>query len=229
MIFNFITLFEDLILPYFEDSILKIAIDKNLISVNTYNPRSYTTSKHLKVDDSISGGGSGMLLSAQPLFDCLLDIKRKKDTHIIFLSPTGKQFNQKDAKVLSTKKNITFVCGRYEGIDERVVEKFADGIYSIGDFVLTGGELPALVMSDAIARNISGVLGNSQSINEESFENDLLEYPSFSSPRVYDNHLIPSVLLGGNHKKISQLREQMSICKTKYTRLDLYLKYKSNL
>lgn len=229
VVFNFVTLFKDLIKPYFQDSILKIAIDKKLISINTYNPRDYTKSKHLKVDSSIAGGGSGMLLSPQPLFDCLRDIKQKQKTHIIFLSPSGKTFNQKDAKVLSTKQNITFVCGRYEGIDERVVEKFADEIFSIGDYILTGGELPALIMSDAISRNIPNVLGNNSSIDEESFENDMLEYPSFTAPASYEGIKIPSILLSGNHKKISEFREQLSECKTKYARVDLYLKNKERL
>ena len=215
MNFNFVTLFDNLILPYFQDSILKIAIDKKLMSINTYNPRDFTKDKHLKVDDSISGGGSGMLMTPQPLFDCL---DRLKDTHIIFLSPVGKTFCQKDAKVLSKNKDITFVCGRYEGIDERVIEEFADEIYSIGDYVLTGGELPAMIMCDAIARNIDGVLGNSESIEEESFENDLLEYPSFTKPAVYKGQNTPNILLNGNHKKIKEYRKKLAICKTKYTK-----------
>jgi tRNA (guanine37-N1)-methyltransferase len=225
MIFNFVTLFENLITPYFQESILKIAIEKKIININTFNPRDFTKNKHLKVDDSITGGGCGMLMTAQPLFDCL---SKLEDTHIIFLSPTGKTFNQKDAKVLSTKKNITFVCGRYEGIDERVIEKYADQIYSIGDYVLTGGELASLVMCDSISRNINGVLGNSLSMKEESFENNLLEYPSFSKPTIYKKIKTPNILLSGNHKKIKDFRVKMSICKTKYTKVDLYLKYKNN-
>ena len=162
-----------------------------------------------------------MLLSPQPLFDCLSQLEH---SHIIFTSPTGKPFTQKDAKVLSRQKHITFVCGRYEGIDERVIEHFGDEIFSIGDFVLTGGELPALMMCDAIARHITGVLGNPTATDEESFENGLLEYPSFTKPTHFKGYDSPPTLSQGHHEKIRLLREKMSICKSKYARVDLYLK-----
>jgi tRNA (guanine37-N1)-methyltransferase len=230
MVFNFVTLFDNLIKFYFQESILKIACENNIISVNILNPRQYTTNKHQKVDNYIAGGGCGMLMSMQPMDDCLEDIKSKNpNTHIIFLSPTGKVFNQKDAKHLSEKENITFVSSRYEGVDERVIEKFADGIYSVGDYILTGGELPSLIMADAISRHIPKVLGNDESIIEESFENNLLEHPSFSKPSSYKNMNIPKVLLSGNHKNIDKLRKDMALCKTQYARSDLYLKNKINL
>ena len=220
MTFHFVTLFPELILPYFKDSILSRAVANNLISLHTHNPRDYTKEKHRKTDDTISGGGSGMLFSPQPMFDCLAPLKK---THIIFLSPTGKPFSQKDAKNLAKKEEITFVCGRYEGFDERIVEEFADEIYSIGDFVLTGGELPALCMCDAISRNIGGVLGNEDATKEESFESGLVEYPSFTKPATYLGRKTPSVFLEGNHKKIDQARHEMALCKTKFARVDLYL------
>ena len=196
------------------------AVANNLISLHAHNPRDYTKDKHRKTDDTISGGGSGMLFSPQPMFDCLTPLQK---THIIFLSPTGKPFTQKDAKNLANKEEITFVCGRYEGFDERIVEEFADEIYSIGDFVLTGGELPALCMCDAISRNIGGVLGNEDATKEESFESGLVEYPSFTKPATYLGRKTPSVLLEGNHKKIDQARHEMALCKTKFARVDLYL------
>ena len=147
MKFNFITLFENLIKPYFDDSILKRALDKNIFEVNFINPRNFSKDKHKKVDDYMIGGGAGLLIGIQPLSDAI-----------------GKKFTQKDAKRLSKKDNITFICGRYEGIDERVIEKYVNEVFCIGDFIMTGGELGALCMCDAICRNINGVLGNANSL-----------------------------------------------------------------
>jgi tRNA (guanine37-N1)-methyltransferase len=220
MIFNFVTLFPNLIKPYFEDSILKRAIDKNIFSINFYNPRDYTTNKHKKVDDTLCGGGAGQLMTAQPLFDCLDYIKKENpDAYIIFPLAAAKPFNQKDAVRLANKKNIVFVSGRYEGIDERVIENYANEVFSVGEYILTGGELPSLIMTDAISRNIPNVLGNKASLDEESYNfNNLLEAPSFTKPIKFKNLKIPSELLKGNHSKIHNLKNQMSICKTKYYR-----------
>lgn len=180
---SFVTLFPDLVKFYFSESILARAIEKRYIDIAFINPRLYSTNIYKKVDDYKIGGGAGLLMQAQPLFDALNELQiQDKDIHFVFLTPSAKTFNQIDAKRLSKKKHICFVCGRYEGIDERVIENFANEVFSIGDFVLTGGELPALVMCDAIARNITGVLGNPQSLEEESFEENLLEAPSFSKP-----------------------------------------------
>lgn len=225
MQFSFVTLFPSLIKFYFDDSILKKAIEKNLISIDCYNPRDYTTNKHLKVDDTICGGGAGMLMSNQPLFDLLTTLKRQ-DTHIIFPLASGKAFKQKDAKRLANKKHIIFVSGRYEGIDERVIEKYADEVFSVGDFILTGGELPSLIMADAISRNIKQVLGNENSLSIESFEANLLEAPSFTKPQEYNNMQVPNILFSGHHKNIELYNKKLSICKTKYFRPDLYQKYK---
>ena len=223
MRFTYVSLFENLISPYFEDSILKRAIEKELLCIDFYNPRDYTTNKHYKVDDYQAGGGAGLLLNAQPLFDTLKDIKSKNpDAHFIFPAPAGKPFVQADAKRLAQKEHIVFVNGRYEGIDERVVETFADEIFSIGDYVLTGGELASCVMSDAISRNVNGVLGNEDSLSEESFEDMLLEAPSFTKPAIFENKSIPSEFLKGNHAKISNLKNEMAKLKTKYFRPDLY-------
>jgi tRNA (guanine37-N1)-methyltransferase len=214
-----VTLFPNLVEPYFQDSILKRAIDANFINYEFYNPRDFTTNKHNKVDKQMVGGGAGMLMTCQPLFDCLDEIKRKnEDAYIIFPLAAAKPFRQNDAKRLAKKKNIVFVSGRYEGIDERVIEKYANEVFSVGEFILTGGELPSLVMSDAISRNVSGVLGNADSLEVESYENNLLEAPSFTKPENFQNLSVVKEFLKGNHSRISDLKFQMSICKTKYYR-----------
>ncbi len=219
MKFTFVTLFSNLIEPYFKDSILKRAVESNFISYEFYNPRDFTKSKHLKVDRQIVGGGAGMLMTPQPLFDCLDKIKQEnKEAYIIFPLAAAKPFRQNDAKRLAKKKNIVFVSGRYEGIDERVIEKYADEVFSIGEFILTGGELPSLTMADAISRNLEGVLGNTDSLAIESYENNLLEAPSFTKPEIFQNLSIIKEFLKGNHSKIHDLKFQMSICKTKYYR-----------
>jgi tRNA (guanine37-N1)-methyltransferase len=217
--FTFVTLFPNLIEPYLKDSILNRAIESKFISYEFYNPRDFTKNKHKKVDDQIVGGGAGMLLFCQPLFDCLDEIKRKnEDAYIIFPLAAAKPFKQNDAKRLANKKNIVFISGRYEGIDERVIEKYANEVFSIGEYILTGGELPSLVMADAISRNINGVLGNSDSLEVESYENNLLEAPSFAKPEKFQNLSIVKEYLKGNHSRICDLKFQMSICKTKYYR-----------
>ncbi|MDD2829198.1 MAG: tRNA (guanosine(37)-N1)-methyltransferase TrmD [Sulfuricurvum sp.] len=223
MRFTYVTLFSNLIDGYFQDSILKRAIDAGAFEVAYLNPRDYSASKHHKVDDTAVGGGAGMVMTPQPLFDALSTLE--EDTYIIFVAPVGKQFTQNDAKRLAKKKHIAFVSGRYEGIDERVVEKFADEVFSIGDYVLTGGELPSLVMSDAIVRNIEGVLGNSESLEMESFETPLLEAPSFGKPPIYETLGVPSEYLKGNHSKILALKLALSECKTKYFRPEQLLKH----
>lgn len=224
MRFTYVTIFSNLIEGYFQDSILKRGIEAGKFSVTYLNPRDFSTSKHHKVDDTAAGGGAGMVMTPQPLFDSLQTLG--DDAHIIFVAPVGKQFTQNDAKRLATKPHVVFVSGRYEGIDERVVEKFADEVFSIGDYVLTGGELPSLVMTDAIVRNIEGVLGNSESLEYESFESPLLEAPSFGKPPVYENMSVPSEYLKGNHSKIRALKSSLSECKTKYFRPEQLQKHK---
>ena len=224
MNFTFITLFPNLIDFYFKDSILKIAIEKKLISYDFFNPRDHTTNKHKKVDDTLCGGGAGQLMTTQPLFDCIEDIKLKyPDAYIVFPLAAAKPFKQNDAKRLAKKKNIIFVSGRYEGIDERVIEKYADEVFSVGEYILTGGELPSLIMSDAISRNVDGVLGNQESLEGESYgevetKKGLLEAPNFAKPIKYEGLDVPSEYLKGNHAKIHDLKNKLSVCKTKYYR-----------
>lgn len=224
MNFSFVTLFPNLIEPYFHDSILKKAVDKKLINYKFYNPRDYTTNKHKKVDDTLCGGGAGQLIFPQPLFDLLDEIKSQdKDAYIIFPLAAAKPFNQSDAKRLAKKKNVVMVSGRYEGIDERVIEKYANEVFSIGEYILTGGELPSLIMADAISRNVDGVLGNMDSLTDESYNTNedaklSLEAPSFTKPIEYDGLSVPSELLKGNHAKIRNLKSKLSKCKTQYFR-----------
>lgn len=219
MKFNFITLFPNLVSPYFSDSILGKTTQKGIIEINYINPRNYTKQKHKKVDDYMIGGGAGLLMSAQPLFDAIDELG---DTHIIYLTPVGKKFNQNDAKRLANLSNITFICGRYEGIDERVIESKVNEVFCIGDFVLTGGELAAMSLCDAISRNIPGVLGNINSLDIESFESGILEAPSFTKPNIFDGLSVPSAFLKGNHSIIIALKNHMALCKTRFFRPDLY-------
>lgn len=229
MRFRFLTLFPNLILPYFEDSILKKAIDKKLISIETINLRDYANNKYNKVDDTQVGGGAGQVINFDVLQKSLETITNK--SYIIFLAPSGKPFNNLDAKRLAKKQDITFVCGRYEGFDERSIELYADEILSIGDFILTGGELGALCVCDSIARQIPMVLGNENSLLEESFENNLLEAPVFSKSKtkMQKNQFFntPLIYSTGNHSIISDLKHNLSVLKTKYFRPDLFLLWKS--
>jgi tRNA (guanine37-N1)-methyltransferase len=227
MKFTFVTLFANLVEGYFQDSILKRAIDNELLNISFLDPREFSDSKHKKVDDTAVGGGAGMVMNPQPLYDALESLKKDdEDVHIIFLTPVAKPFKQNDAKRLAKKSHVAFVSGRYEGIDERVVEEFADEVFSIGDYILTGGELASLVLCDSISRNIDGVLGNSDSLSIESFETQLLEAPSFSKPKEYKQKCVPSEYLKGNHSKIRLIKLALSECKTKFFRPEQLLKHK---
>jgi len=227
MRFSFVTLFPSIVEGYFSDSILKRAIDSNKLSIDYLNPRDFSTNRHNKVDAPMISGGAGMLMSPQPLCDAINSIKQSSpDAHIIFLTPVGKKFEQNDAKRLSKKEHIVFVSGRYEGVDERVIENQANELFSIGDFILTGGELASMVLCDAISRNVNGVLGNSDSLVVESFEDALLEAPSFTKPINYNEKIVISEFLKGNHSKITALKTKLALYKTKYFRPDLYQKVK---
>ena len=228
MKFTFVTLFQNIVEGYFQDSILKRAIDKDILHVEYINPRDFSTSKHNKVDDTAVSGGAGMVMNPQPLYDTLDELKYKdEDIHVVFLTPVAKPFKQNDAKRLAKKSHIAFVSGRYEGIDERVIETYADEVFSIGDYILTGGELASLVMCDAISRNVDGVLGNSDSLTMESFETSLLEAPSFSKPKEYKGNIVPSEYLKGNHSRIRSLKLVLSECKTKFFRPQELLKHRT--
>ncbi|RUM66148.1 MAG: tRNA (guanosine(37)-N1)-methyltransferase TrmD [Sulfurospirillum sp.] len=227
---TYVTLFPSLIEPYFQDSILFRAREKELFKTEFVDPRDFSNNKHKKVDDYQAGGGAGLVMKADVLDAALNSVyKKDKNAYFIFVVPSGKPFNQKDALRLSKKEHIVFVSGRYEGIDERVIEKWADELFSIGDFILTGGELPSMCMSDAILRNIDGVLGNSDSLNGESFENDLLEAPTFTKPNIFEKNSLIKEYLKGNHSKIHDLKVKLATAKTKYFRPDLYKRVKIKL
>jgi len=226
MKFTFVTLFKNIVDGYFNDSILKRAIDKNILSISYTDPRDFSSNKHNKVDDTAVGGGAGMVMNPQPLYECLEELKKQDEyVHIVFLTPVAKQFKQNDAKRLAKKSHVAFVSGRYEGIDERVIETYADEVFSIGDYILTGGELPSLVICDAVSRNVEGVLGNSESLEIESFETPLLEAPSFSKPANYLGIEVPKEYLKGNHSKIRTLKIALSECKSKFFRPEQLLKH----
>ncbi len=227
MKFHVMTLFPEMIENGLGTSILGKAAEKGVISYEAVNIRDYTLDKHGKVDDYPYGGGAGMLMQAQPVYDAYQAITEGFDRkpRTIYLTPQGRTFDQKMAAELAKEKELVFVCGHYEGIDERVLEEIVTDYVSIGDYVLTGGELPVMVMIDAIARLIPGVLHNDVSAETETFHNDLLEYPQYSRPEVWNGKKVPEVLLSGNTKKVNEWRLEQSIEKTKLRRPDLYAKY----
>lgn len=200
-------------------SILGRAIQNNLIVVNIINIRDYSKDKHGKVDDTPFGGGAGMVMMCQPLYDAINAVKTE-DCEICYLSPKGETFNQNMVKKLAKLNHLVLVCGHYEGIDERIIEIFNMKEISIGDYVLTGGELPAMVIIDAVSRYIPNVI-NEDSIKEESFSNNLLEYPQYTKPQNFNGYIVPEVLISGNHKKIDEWRREKSMEITKKRRPDL--------
>ena len=203
------------------------ALDKKIWKLETVNIRDYTNDKHKTVDDTTYGGGSGMLIKPDVLANSL-DKNLKSKERIIYLSPKGKLFNQKFAKELSKEKTVNIICGHFEGIDQRVIEARNIEELSIGDFVLSGGESAAFVMLDAIIRILPGVLGNEKSIQDESFENGLLEYPQYTKPQIWEKKTVPDVLLSGDHAKIKDWRLSQSEAITRDRRPDLWQKYKKN-
>ena len=227
MIFNVLTLFPDMVENYFNFSILKRAVDAGIISVNTVNPRDYTKNKHKKVDDTPYGGGAGMVLMPQPYVDAYESVERLENSTTIMLSPQGEPLNDSIVNDLAKYDQIVMLCGHYEGFDERIREIIKPREISLGDFVLTGGELPALCLIDAISRKIDGTLGKIESADEDSFSNGLLEYPHYTKPREYRGLKVPDVLLNGNHKEINEFRLQKSLERTKTKRHDLYEKFKT--
>ena len=200
-----------------------------MITVSTINPRDYTLDKHKKVDDTPYGGGAGMVLMAQPYVDAYESVEKSENACTIMMTPQGEPFTNETAKELSSFNQIIILCGHYEGYDERIREIIKPREISMGDFVLTGGELPALSVIDAVSRKIEGVLGKIESADDDSFENGLLEYPHYTKPREYRGLKVPDVLLNGNHKEINEFRLQQMIERTKNKRPDLYEKYKKNI
>jgi tRNA (guanine37-N1)-methyltransferase len=207
-------------------SIIGKAMEKELLSIEAVDIRDYTLDKHRHVDDYPYGGGAGMVMQAQPVYDCFKDIEKnlEKKPRVLFMTPTGKTFNQDMAKELSQEENLVFLCGHYEGIDKRVLDKIVTDEVSIGDFVLTGGELPAMMMIDAISRLIPGVLNNDISAETESFTDNLLEYPQYTRPEVWEGEAVPAVLLSGHHANIEKWRREQSLLITKERRPDLFEK-----
>lgn len=227
MHFYIMTLFPEMVMQGLNTSIIGRAMDKGILSIDAVNIRDYAFNKHNSVDDYPYGGGAGMLMQAQPVYDAYLSVARKVEgkPRVIYVTPQGKTFHQEMANELAKEEELIFLCGHYEGVDERVLEEIVTDYVSIGDYVLTGGELPAMVMIDAIARLVPGVLHNDESAMTESFHNDLLEYPQYSRPEVWRDKRVPEILLSGNHAKVDEWRLAQSIERTKRLRPDLYEKW----
>ena len=231
MRFHILTLFKDMVKDGLNTSILGRAMEKNLIETNVVDIRDYTLDKHKKVDDYPYGGGAGMLMQAQPVYDAyqalLSEIKEKTDKtpRVIYVTPRGTTFSQEMARDLAKEEDVVILCGHYEGIDERVLEEIVTDYVSIGDYVLTGGELPAMVMVDCISRLVPGVLNNAASSVDESFSDGLLEYPQYSRPEVWNGKKVPDVLLSGHHANIEKWRHEQALEMTKKFRPDMYEAY----
>ena len=218
MKFKVLTLFPGMYDGFLTESIIKRAIDEKLVDITIHNIRDYTEDKHHQVDDTPYGGGNGMLLMCEPIFKAIEDLK-KKNTKVIMMSPDGIKYNQSRAYELSKEKDLIILCGHYEGFDERI-SSIVDEKISIGDYVLTGGELPSMVLMDSITRLIPGVIKEESHIND-SFNDNLLDYPQYTKPREYKGMKVPDVLLSGNHKKIDEWRKEEALKKTKKERPDL--------
>lgn len=225
MKFHVLTLFPEMIIRGFNNSITGRALSNGNLELNVVDIRDFSLDKHKKVDDYPYGGGAGMLMFCQPVYDAFKSLDIKEGTRVVYLTPGGKTFNQKMAVDLSKEEEIVFLCGHYEGIDERVVESIVTDKVSIGDFILTGGELATLVMMDSISRLVPGVLGNNESYEKESFSDYLLEYPQYSRPEEFMGKKVPEVLLSGDHKKIEEYRLEESIGNTIENRPDLFVKW----
>ena len=223
MNYYIMTLFPDMISNGLNTSIIGKAIDRNLLSINAIDIRDFTKDKHNHVDDYPYGGGAGMVMQAQPVYDAYRHVEEKigKKPRVIYMTPQGKTFHQKMAEEFAKEEDLVFLCGHYEGIDERVLEEIVTDYVSIGDYVLTGGELPAMVMIDAISRLLEDVLHNDTSAEFETFHDNLLEYPQYSRPEVWNGKQVPPVLLSGHHANIEKWRREQSIMRTVQNRPDL--------
>ena len=230
MNFHILTLFPEMVMNGLNTSILGRAMAQKLIQAEAVNIRDYTTNRHGKVDDYIYGGGAGLLMQAQPVYDAWKAVEEKigkeKRTRVVYLTPVGRTFDQKMAEEFSKEEDLILLCGHYEGIDERVIEEIVTDPVSIGDFVLTGGELPAMMIVDAVSRLVPGVLGNGVSAETDSFQNGLLEYPQYSRPEEWNGRKVPDILLSGDHAKVDAWRLEQSLLRTKAIRPDLYEAWK---
>lgn len=215
-----LTLFPEIFHYFFQWSIIGRAVDKNLVKLNSINIRDFSKDKHKRVDDYPYGGGPGMVMKPEPIYEAIESI-RKKNSKVIYLSPKGKVYNQDMAKKLSKEEHLILLSGHYEGIDNRIVENYVDVEISIGDYVLTGGELPAMVIIDSVIRLIPGVLSNEESYKDESHYHGLLEYPQYTRPRIFREHSVPDILLSGDHKKVEEWRRFQSLKTTYINRKEL--------
>ena len=222
---DYLTLFPEMFDGVLNHSILKRAQDSDLLQVNTVNFRDYSINKHNQVDDYPYGGGQGMVLKPEPVFNAMEDLAVSDNTRVILMCPQGETFTQRKAQELSQAEHIVFICGHYEGYDERIRSNLVTDEISIGDYVLTGGELPAMTMTDAIVRLIPGVLGNAQSHQDDSFSDGLLEFPQYTRPREFKGLTVPDVLLSGNHANIEQWRHEQKLIRTYNKRPDLLENY----
>lgn len=222
-----LTLFPEMIYNGLKHSIIKRAIENKIININCINIRDFANNKHNQVDDYAYGGGAGMVIKPQPVYDSYLSIKDKvkPGTKVLYMTPQGKTFNQQMVEDLSKEEDLIILCGHYEGIDERVIEEIVTDEVSIGDFILTGGELPAMIMIDCISRLVPNVLGKEESFLNESFANNLLEHPNYTRPYIFNDKKVPDILLSGNHKKIEQWKKQQSLIRTYEKRRDLLKNY----
>ena len=218
MKFDILTLFPEMF-ENLKQSIIGRAIEKNIININLINIRDFSKDKHKKVDDTPYGGGAGMVMKPDVVYNAYNSIK-EKNAKVIYMSPQGKTLNQKKVEELSKEEHLVILCGHYEGIDQRVLDKIVDEEISIGDYVLTGGELPAMVLIDSVSRYVEGVL-KEDSIKEESFSNGLLEYPQYTRPEVFEGEKVPEILLSGHHENISKWRKEKSLEITKKKRPEL--------
>lgn len=228
MRFDVLTLFPEIIESYCDVSIMKRARESDIFTLNTVNPRDFTEDKHKKVDDTPYGGGAGMVLMPQPYVDAYQSIEKTENSVTVMLSPQGEPLSENLVKALAKYNQIVMLCGHYEGFDERIRDIIKPKEISIGDFVLTGGELPALCLIDAVSRKLNGTLGKIESAKDDSFSNGLLEYPHYTKPRDFRGFKVPDVLLNGNHKEIKEFRYQQQLERTKLKRPDLYNKFQQN-
>lgn len=222
MKFDVLTLFPEMF-KTLKESIIGKALERKIIEINTINIRDFSKNKHKKVDDTPYGGGAGMVMMPDVVYDSYMSIPHKENAKVIYLSPKGKVLNQQKVEELSKQEHLILLCGHYEGIDQRVLDEIVDEEISIGDYVLTGGELPAMVLIDSVSRYVEGVL-NKESVSEESFTNGLLEYPQYTRPEVFLNKKVPEILLSGHHENIKKWRREQSLEITKQKRPELLKK-----
>lgn len=228
---DFISLFPEFLEAFTAHSMIKRAQESQILELHCTNPRSFSGNKHDHIDDTPYGGGSGMLMRAEPIFlavESILPQRSEKD-RVILTAPTGRPFTQEKAKELAQYERLILICGHYEGIDQRVEDVLVDETISIGDYVLTGGELPAMVIADAVARMLPGVLGNPEGISADSFYTPLLEYPQYTRPAEFRGYRVPDILLSGHHANIEKWRHEESIRRTQTRRPDIWKKYIDSL